>query len=99
MPVVPRQGSLGASGDLAPLSHMCLPLMGEGELMEQDSQGIWRSCPASEVLKKKGWEPISLGPKEGLALINGTQVSTALALAGLFKTWRCALGAIATGAL
>lgn len=78
MPVVPRQGSLGASGDLAPLSHMCLPLMGEGELMEQDSQGIWRSCPASEVLKKKGWEPISLGPKEGLALINGTQMMSAL---------------------
>ena len=78
MPVVPRQGSLGASGDLAPLSHMCLPLMGEGELMQQDESGQWTTRPAAEVLQEKGWAPIALGPKEGLALINGTQMMSAL---------------------
>lgn len=83
MPVVPRQGSLGASGDLAPLSHMCLPLMGEGELMQQDGSGQWTTRPAAEVLKEKGWAPIALGPKEGLALINGTQMMSALLAHGL----------------
>ena len=83
MPVVPRQGSLGASGDLAPLSHMCLPLLGEGELMEQEADGQWTTRPAAEVLKEKGWSPISLGPKEGLALINGTQMMSALLAHGL----------------
>lgn len=78
MPVVPRQGSLGASGDLAPLSHMCLPLLGEGELMQRNADGQWTTRPAAEVLKEKGWSPISLGPKEGLALINGTQMMSAL---------------------
>ena len=78
LPVVPRQGSLGASGDLAPLSHMCLPLMGEGELMVPDGAGAWTTHPAEEVLKARGWSPISLGPKEGLALINGTQMMSAL---------------------
>ena len=83
MPVVPRQGSLGASGDLAPLSHMCLPLLGEGELMQKAADGLWITRPASEVLKEKGWAPISLGPKEGLALINGTQMMSALLAYGL----------------
>lgn len=78
MPVVPRQGSLGASGDLAPLSHMCLPLLGEGQLMERDNEGNWVTRPASEVLVERGWDPIALGPKEGLALINGTQMMSAL---------------------
>lgn len=78
MPVVPRQGSLGASGDLAPLSHMCLPLMGEGELMQQDAKGQWRTRPAADIHQEKGWSPIDLGPKEGLALINGTQMMSAL---------------------
>lgn len=78
IPVVPRQGSLGASGDLAPLSHMCLPLMGEGELMVPDGAGAWNTHPAEEVLRARGWSPISLGPKEGLALINGTQMMSAL---------------------
>ena len=78
IPVVPRQGSLGASGDLAPLSHMCLPLLGEGEFMEQTDDGGWRRRSASEVLQEKGWRPIALGPKEGLALINGTQMMSAL---------------------
>ena len=83
MPVVPRQGSLGASGDLAPLSHMCLPLMGEGELMQRDAAGAWVARPAADVLKEKGWAPIALGPKEGLALINGTQMMSALLAHGL----------------
>ncbi len=83
MPVVPRQGSLGASGDLAPLSHMCLPLMGEGELMQRDAAGAWVARPAADVLKEKGWAPIALGPKEGLALINGTQMMSALLAYGL----------------
>ena len=78
MPVVPRQGSLGASGDLAPLSHMCLPLLGEGELMQRGADGAWVTRPAAEVLAEHGWSPISLGPKEGLALINGTQMMSAL---------------------
>lgn len=64
MPVVPRQGSLGASGDLAPLSHMCLPLLGEGELMQRGADGAWVTRPAAEVLVERGWSPISLGPKK-----------------------------------
>ena len=70
MPVVPRQGSLGASGDLAPLSHMCLPLLGEGELMQRKADGQWTTRPAGDVLREKGWSPIALGPKEGLSLIH-----------------------------
>ena len=95
LPVVPRQGSLGASGDLAPLSHMCLPLLGEGELMERDADGTWVTRPAAEVLAEKGWTPISLGPKEGLALINGTQMMSALlahALHQLETLWQQAHG-------
>lgn len=68
LPVVYDQGSLGASGDLAPLANMCLPLLGLGEV---EYQGKVR--PAADVLKEKGWEPIRLMSKEGLALLNGTQ--------------------------
>ncbi|MAI23990.1 MAG: histidine ammonia-lyase [Crocinitomicaceae bacterium] len=68
-PVVPSQGSLGASGDLAPLSHMVLPLIGEGEVWVEGTP-----VPSSEVLAAKGWQPLVLGAKEGLALINGTQL-------------------------
>ena len=68
-PVIPSQGSLGASGDLAPLAHMVLPLIGEGEVM---LDGV--SVPALDVLQAKGWKPLTLGAKEGLALINGTQL-------------------------
>jgi len=85
IPVVPRQGSLGASGDLAPLSHMCLPLMGEGELMERNAVGAWTTRSAAEVLQERGWEPIALGPKEGLALINGTQMMSAILAFSLKK--------------
>lgn len=72
LPVVYTQGSLGASGDLAPLSHLCLPLIGLGEVMVN---GVRR--PAAEVLREKGWAPIRLRSKEGLALINGTQFMSA----------------------
>ncbi|MBT4042450.1 MAG: histidine ammonia-lyase [Rhodospirillaceae bacterium] len=93
-PVIPGQGSVGASGDLAPLAHMTAPMLGEGEASYQG-----QLMTGAAALAAAGLQPIVLGPKEGLALINGTQVSTALALAGLFETWRCALGAIVTGAL
>jgi histidine ammonia-lyase len=79
-PCVPAQGSVGASGDLAPLAHLSLPTLGLGNIR---SHGEIR--PAAECLALAGIEPVELGPKEGLALLNGTQVSTALALAGLFE--------------
>ena len=79
-PRVPSQGSVGASGDLAPLAHLFLPLIGLGEV---DSDG--KRLPAGEVLDEKGLPPISLGPKEGLALINGTQFIAAHAVAVLEK--------------
>lgn len=72
-PVVPSQGSVGASGDLAPLAHMCLPLLGEGEV---EFQGQVR--PAAEVLRELGLEALELEAKEGLALINGTQAMASL---------------------
>ena len=78
MPVVPRQGSLGASGDLAPLSHMCLPLLGEGELMEQDADGQWAPVPLRRFSGTR-MGPDCPGAERGLALINGTQMMSALA--------------------
>jgi len=75
IPVVPAYGSVGASGDLAPLAHMALPLVGEGEVIYRGEQ-----MPASEALSREGLEAIVLGPKEGLALINGTQMMSAFAL-------------------
>ncbi|WP_026988328.1 histidine ammonia-lyase [Fodinicurvata fenggangensis] len=94
LPVVPSQGSVGASGDLAPLAHMAAAMMGEGESSYQGAR-----MPSAEALSKAGLAPLVLGAKEGLALINGTQVSTALALAGLFRAWRAALSSLVTGAL
>ncbi len=93
-PCIPAKGSVGASGDLAPLAHMSAVLLGYGEV----SVG-GKILPAKEGLKIAGLESMSLAPKEGLALINGTQVSTALALAGLFTTENCFAGAVITGAL
>lgn len=78
-PCVPEKGSVGASGDLAPLAHMCLPLLGEGEVRYQG-----QVLPASRGLEIAGLSPLELAAKEGLALLNGTQASTALALEGLF---------------
>jgi len=93
-PLVPGQGSVGASGDLAPLAHLSLALIGEGRVrvggVEQD---------AAAALKAAGIEPLVLGPKEGLALLNGTQVSTALALEALFAAEDLLLGSIVSGAM
>ncbi len=80
MPCVPAQGSVGASGDLAPLAHLSLSVLGLGEIRRHGEM-----LPAAEALAQEGLAPLALGPKEGLALLNGTQVSTALALAGLFE--------------
>lgn len=93
-PVIPAQGSVGASGDLAPLAHMTAAMIGHGEA---DYNG--EILPGAEALAKAGLTPVTLGPKEGLALINGTQFSTAYALAGLFDGWRCAQSALVTSAL
>ena len=93
-PVIPAQGSVGASGDLAPLAHMAAVMMGHGEA---EFEG--KIMPGGEALKVAGLTPIEFGPKEGLALINGTQFSTAFALAGLFGAWRAAHSALVTSAL
>ncbi|WP_018633328.1 histidine ammonia-lyase [Neomegalonema perideroedes] len=93
-PVVPAQGSVGASGDLAPLAHMAATLMGEGEAELQGER-----LPSAEALRRAGLKPVVLGPKEGLALINGTQFSTALALVGLFEAARAAGSSLTTCAL
>ncbi len=81
LPAIPAKGSVGASGDLAPLAHMSLVLIGEGEAFNGE-----RVLDGTQVLAEANISPLELGPKEGLALLNGTQVSTALALAGLFAT-------------
>lgn len=94
LPCIPAQGSVGASGDLAPLAHLVLPLIGEGNVRIDG-----RECPAAEGLAKAGLRPLALGAKEGLALLNGTQVSTALALAGLFATEDVVAAALVCGAL
>ncbi|WP_298334542.1 histidine ammonia-lyase [uncultured Erythrobacter sp.] len=84
-PIVPVQGSVGASGDLAPLAHMAAVMMGEGEA-EFEGEIV----SGNVALAKAGLTPVVLSPKEGLALINGTQFSTAYALAGLFQAWHAA---------
>ncbi len=82
LPPIPSQGSVGASGDLAPLAHLAAAMIGEGD-----------------VLRRAGLQPVALGPKEGLALLNGTQFSTAYALAGLFEAERLLQASLVTGAL
>lgn len=93
-PCIPSQGSVGASGDLAPLAHLSRVLLGEGEAHVRG-----RLVPALEALTEAGIEPIRLGPKEGLALLNGTQVSTALALAAVFRTENVLAAALVAGAM
>jgi histidine ammonia-lyase len=93
-PVIPAQGSVGASGDLAPLAHMAAVMMAHGEA---EFGGDVMS--GDKALAAAGLTPVVLGPKEGLALINGTQFSTAFALAGLFGAWRSAHSALVTSAL
>ena len=93
-PVVPAQGSVGASGDLAPLAHMAATMIGVGEIFVGETR-----LPAAQALAEAGLSPVTLGPKEGLALLNGTQFSTANALAGLFEAEVLFRSALVTGAL
>ena len=93
-PCIPSQGSVGASGDLAPLAHLAGVLIGEGEARLKG-----KTMPAAEALRTAGLEPLRLGPKEGLALLNGTQVSTAFALSALFAAERAMAAAFVSGAL
>ena len=101
VPYVPSQGSVGASGDLAPLSHMTLALLGEGEFLEAGARAgaATGRRPAADVLREAGIAPLVLSAKEGLALINGTQTSTALALHALFSFEPVLESALVIGAL
>ena len=94
LPVIPSQGSVGASGDLAPLAHMTAALLGLGEI---DLAG--ERMPAARALERIGAQPLTLAPKEGLALINGTQVSTAIALVALFDAEAAFAAALVAGAM
>jgi histidine ammonia-lyase len=94
VPCIPAQGSVGASGDLAPLAHLTLALLGEGDVRVDG-----RVLPARAALSAAGISPLVLAPKEGLALINGTQISTALALHGLFLAERLLQAGVVIGAL
>jgi histidine ammonia-lyase len=94
IPVIPSQGSVGASGDLAPLAHMAAAMLGVGEV-----ELAGERMPARPALMRVGLEPIVLGPKEGLALLNGTQFSTAEALGNLFEIERVFQAALVAGAL
>jgi histidine ammonia-lyase len=94
LPIIPSQGSVGASGDLAPLAHLGAALIGEGIIAVAGE-----ALPADDALRQLGLEPLVLGPKEGLALINGTQASTAIALDLLFTAERVFASALLSGAL
>lgn len=98
LPVVYTQGSLGASGDLAPLAHLCLPLFGQGEVWQGEER-----IPAAQMLQEQGWEALKLQTKEGLALINGTQFMSAYGLhilihAARLSEWADAIGALSADA-
>lgn len=94
LPQIPAKGSVGASGDLAPLAHMSCVLIGMGSCSQQG-----RSISGAEAISSIGMQPLVLGPKEGLALLNGTQVSTSLALAGLFDAESVFSAGMIAGAL
>jgi histidine ammonia-lyase len=94
LPVIPSQGSVGASGDLAPLAHMSAVLIGEGEAWFDGAR-----VPGAQALAKAGVAPLALGPKEGLALLNGTQGSTAIALEALARCERLFDAALLAGAM
>src|ERR1700751_444508 len=94
IPVIPSQGSVGASGDLAPLSHLAAAMLGIGEITVAGDR-----IPAEEALARAGLAPLTLGPKEGLALLNGRQFSTATALVALFEAENLFRAALVTGAL
>jgi histidine ammonia-lyase len=94
MPCIPAKGSVGASGDLAPLAHLAAALIGVGDVQVNGA-----TLPAADALAQAGLPQLVLGPKEGLALLNGTQASTALALAALFRAERLFAAALIAGAL
>ena len=94
VPCIPSQGSVGASGDLAPLAHLSAVLIGEGQARVRG-----RLLAGGDALRQAGLSPLELAPKEGLALLNGTQVSTALALGGLFAAERALAAAVVAGAM
>ena len=94
LPAVPRQGSVGASGDLAPLAHLSLVLLGEGHVLDKDG-----TITGKAALERAGIAPLTPAPKEGLALLNGTQVSTAIALDALFEAQRNLSAALTAGAM
>ncbi|NYZ12105.1 histidine ammonia-lyase [Azospirillum sp. RWY-5-1] len=94
LPVIPAKGSVGASGDLAPLAHLTAVLIGEGEAMVEGER-----MPGAAALARAGLAPVELEAKEGLALLNGTQVSTALALIGLFAAEETVAAALVAGAM
>lgn len=94
VPCIPAQGSVGASGDLAPLAHLAAVLIGEGKARVGD-----RILSGADAMTQAGLSPIELAPKEGLALLNGTQVSTALVLAALFAAERAMTAALVAGAM
>jgi histidine ammonia-lyase len=94
VPVIPAQGSVGASGDLAPLAHLTAAMLGIGEIEFRGER-----LPAEVALERAGITPLELAPKEGLALLNGTQFCTAYALAALFEAERILATALLTGAL
>ncbi len=93
-PLIPAKGSVGASGDLAPLAHLALTVLGIGDVHVDG-----RTLPARDALAAAGLAPLKLAPKEGLALLNGTQVSTALALVGLFAAEDAFAAAVVAGSL
>jgi len=95
IPVVPCQGSVGASGDLAPLAHVAASMIGVGDMLVPEDDRL----PAAAALKAHGLAPLVLGAKEGLALLNGTQFSTAYALAALFEAGNLLRAALVTGVL
>jgi len=94
LPVIPAKGSVGASGDLAPLAHLACVLIGEGYAKVNGAV-----VPGADAMRSIGLQPFVLGPKEGLALLNGTQVSTSLALAGLFGAENVFAAALVAGCL
>lgn len=94
LPVIYTQGSLGASGDLAPLAHLSLPLIGKGNVWEDDN-----IVPSAEILKKHNWQPITLKAKEGLALLNGTQFMSAYGMYCLLKSHKLSYLADLIGAI
>ncbi len=97
-PCIPSKGSVGASGDLAPLAHLAAVLLGIGEARVGPRLG-GETLPATAALERAKLKPLTLGPKEGLALLNGTQVSAALALAGLFEVEKVFAAGIVAGAM